>query len=326
VTVPSGSVPPIPESGPAVRIRLDISYDGTDFAGWAVQPGVRTVAGVLGDVLAVLFRDPVRLVVAGRTDSGVHAVGQVAHLDVDPAALDRLTLRRRSLPQVHRTGLSGLQRRLAGMLDSDIRVRAVSFAPAGFDARFSALRRHYRYRIGTAAWGVEPLSRADVFALCRPLDVGAMDRAARALIGLRDFATFCKARPGATTIRELQELSVSEAGDEVVVRVTADAFCHSMVRSLVGALIDVGGGRLAVAEPAAMLAARRRTAAVHTAAACGLTLTGVDYPPDAELSARAAATRALRDDGIGMAGGDGGSTGDQVGTGIHGTDDNEGRS
>lgn len=323
--IPSGSVAPITEGGPAVRLRLDLSYDGTDFAGWALQPGLRTVAGVLGDVLGVLFRGPVTMVVAGRTDSGVHAVGQVAHLDVDPAALHRLTPRRRGLPEQERTALSGLRWRLAGMLANDVRVRAVSVPPAGFDARFSALRRHYRYRIGTAAWGVDPLRRADVLALRRPLDAAAMDRAARTLIGLRDFATFCKARPGATTIRELQQLSVAEAGDEVVVQVAADAFCHSMVRSLVGALIDVGSGHLGVADPAAMMAARRRTAAMHTAPACGLTLMGIDYPPDGELSARAAATRALRLDGSGS----GGTTldGDQIGNGgIHGTFDNEGRS
>jgi tRNA pseudouridine38-40 synthase len=290
----SGSVPPNSRGGPAVRIRLDISYDGTDFAGWAVQPAQRTVAGVLGDALATLFRVPVSLVVAGRTDAGVHAIGQVAHIDVDPARLATLTPRRRNGDNDDHTPLTGLSRRLAGMLPTDVRVRGATAAPDGFDARFSALRRHYRYRISTAAWGVEPIVRAGVLAHQRPLDVEAMSRAAATLLGLQDFATFCKARPGATTIRELQQLAVSAIDDDVLVQVTADAFCHSMVRSLVGALIDVGEGRLPVAEPAAMLSARQRTSAVHTAPACGLTLVGVDYPPAAELAERAAATRTLR--------------------------------
>lgn len=290
----SGSVSPNAEGGPVVRIRLDISYDGTDFAGWAVQPAQRTVAGVLGDVLATLFRVPVSLVVAGRTDAGVHAVGQVAHIDVDSTRLATLTPRRRGGDNDGHTPLTGLSRRLAGMLPTDVRVRSATAAPDGFDARFSALRRHYRYRISTATWGVEPIVRAGVLAHQRPLDIEAMSRAAATLLGLQDFATFCKARPGATTIRELQQLAVSTIDDDVLVQVTADAFCHSMVRSLVGALIDVGEGRLPVTEPAAMLSARRRTSAVHTAPARGLTLVGVDYPPPAELAERAAATKALR--------------------------------
>jgi tRNA pseudouridine38-40 synthase len=274
------------------RLRLDLSYDGTEFAGWAVQPGLRTVAGVLTDKLAVLFRAQVPLVVAGRTDSGVHATGQVAHIDVDSRALIGLAARHREASLSE--GVVGLRRRLAGRLPPDVRVRAVPLAAAGFDARFSALRRHYRYRIGTADWGVDPLHRTDVYARPRPLDTEAMQRAAGTLLGLRDFATFCKARPDATTIRELQQLAVAADGDDVVVTVAADAFCHSMVRSLVGVLIAVGEGRLPVEAPATMLAARERSSAVHTAPARGLTLIGVDYPADTALAARSAATRALR--------------------------------
>ncbi|WP_154674107.1 tRNA pseudouridine(38-40) synthase TruA [Nakamurella lactea] len=281
-------------AAPPVRLRLDISYDGTDFVGWAVQPERRTVAGVLGEALAVLFRTPVSLVVAGRTDSGVHATGQVAHLDVDRMALISLTPRHRdrSLDQ----GCAGLRRRLAGLLPPDVRVRAVTVAPAGFDARFSALRRHYRYRISTADWGVDPLHRSDVFARPRPLDAVAMQRAADTLLGLRDFATFCKARPDGTTIRELQQLSITTDDDDVVITVAADAFCHSMVRSLVGVLIAVGEGRMPITEPAVLLQAKRRTSSVHTAPARGLTLVGVDYPADTALAARSAATRAQRSD------------------------------
>lgn len=296
MTPNDGPVPPSGEDGPVViRLRLDISYDGTDFAGWATQPGLRTVAGVLGDALALLFREPVPLVVAGRTDSGVHATGQVAHIDVARGALSGLAPRH--LIGSPDEGLVGLQRRLAGLLPADLRVRSVAVAPPGFDARFSALRRHYRYRIGTAPWGVDPLHRVDVFARPRPLDADAMQQAAGSLLGLRDFATFCKARPDATTIRELQRLSVTAAGDEVVIEVSADAFCHSMVRSLVGVLMAVGEGRMPVTGPAALLADRRRTSAVHTAPARGLTLVGVDYPADTALAARSAVTRATRSAG-----------------------------
>ncbi|MDQ6656889.1 MAG: tRNA pseudouridine(38-40) synthase TruA [Actinomycetota bacterium] len=301
MTTTSGSVPSCAEGGPVVRIRLDISYDGTDFAGWAIQPGLRTVAGVLGEALALLFRGRVPLVVAGRTDSGVHAVGQVAHIDVDPLMLDTLASRpRRGAPATELTigdGPAGLQRRLAGLLPADVRVRSALPAAEGFDARFSALRRHYRYLIGTAPWGVDPMGRHAVLALGHRLDADRMNRAAATLVGLADFATFCKPRVGATTIRDLQRLEVSSAGDEVTIDVTADAFCHSMVRSLVGVLIAVGEGRLGIAGPARMLAGRRRASDVYTAAARGLTLVAVDYPADAELAKRAAQTRAVRQDG-----------------------------
>lgn len=291
-----------------LRLRLDISYQGTDFVGWAEQPGRRSVAGVLAGALGTLLRAPVRLVVAGRTDSGVHATGQVAHVDVDRATLLGLTPRDRrpSMPSVDAStdaaatdaALVGLIRRLAGLLPGDVRVRSASVAPDGFDARFSALRRHYRYRIGIAEWGVEPGDRPFVLALRRPLDVAAMDDAGQRLLGLRDFAAYCKPREGATTIRELQRLRVVAAPDdrpEVWVDVTADAFCHSMVRSLVGALTAVGLGRDDVDAPARRLADGVRTA-FPVAAAHGLTLLGVDYPPTAELAGRAASTRALRAD------------------------------
>jgi tRNA pseudouridine38-40 synthase len=311
-----------------VRLRLDISYDGTDFSGWAVQPGRRTVAGVLTEALRTLVRLEPRLVVAGRTDAGVHATGQVAHLDVGVDRLVALTPRhlraadRRSGPPhtcegadgdppnrpvpagdgssggMRRESLAsaclGLERRLAGLLPLDVRVRSVVLAAPGFDARFSAVSRSYCYRIGTADWGVEPANRRFVLALQRPLDAEAMSRSAAALIGLHDFAAYCKRREGATTIRDLQRLDVRQVGDEVVVDVTADAFCHSMVRSLVGALIAVGQHRGDPDAPAALLAAARRTVDIHVAPAHGLTLVTVGYPTDTELARRAEQTRALR--------------------------------
>ena len=308
-----------------VRLRLDIAYDGTDFAGWASQPGRRTVAGVLTEALTVLFGAQVAVVVAGRTDAGVHASGQVAHLDADPARLVALTPRDstprdsaprdstphdddppdagsdvRSTPRpVLAAGATGALRRLSGLLPPDVRVRSVAVAPAGFDARFSALARHYRYRIGTTEWGSDPLRRHDIWSRRRLVDVPAMNAAAAALIGLHDFAAFCRPRPGATTIRELQCLAVSQHPGLVEVRVTADAFCHSMVRALVGALVAVGDGRAEIAAPARWLAAGVRSSAFQVAPARGLTLTGVDYPADADLAARALVTRASRQPSFG---------------------------
>jgi tRNA pseudouridine38-40 synthase len=289
-----------------VRLRLSICYDGTDFSGWAVQPARRTVAGVLGDALTVLFRGPVPMVVAGRTDAGVHAAGQVAHIDVPLAGLAGLAPRDliRTGQDATAAGLTGLRRRLAGLLPPDVRVPAVEPAAIGFDARFAALRRHYRYRITCSDWGLPPLRRHDMLHWRRRLDAERMSAAAATLIGLHDFAAFCKPRDGATTIRDLQRLGVT-ATDEphgalaVAIDVTADAFCHSMVRSLVGALIAVGEERFAVERPAELLAARARTAEIAVAPARGLTLVGVDYPPDGQLAARAEATRALRSDPCG---------------------------
>ena len=320
-----------------VRVRLDISYDGTDFSGWAIQPDLRTVAGELTDALRVLLRHPVQIVVAGRTDAGVHAAGQVAHVDVAVDALAALAPRRparsaqegaaapspagptpavpplpvarpsagespsveaRSSPgeavSPAEAGLVGLLRRLAGLLPTDVRVRRVQAAPDGFDARFSALRRHYRYRIGTGEWGVDPPDRKYVFARRRELDVDAMTLAAATLIGLRDFAAFCRPREGASTVRELQALTVLAVGDEVRIDVSADAFCHSMVRALVGSLLSVGEHRVPISRPAELQAAGLRSSQIHVAPALGLTLMAVDYPPDDELAARAQLTRSHR--------------------------------
>ena len=279
-----------------VRLRLDISYDGTEFSGWAIQPDRRTVAGALTQALTVLLRQPVQLVVAGRTDAGVHAQGQVSHVDVEVGALRALAPRNHSADQ-DEAARTGLVRRLAGVLPPDVRVRSVRPAPDGFDARFSALRRHYRYRVGTCEWGVEPCDRRFVLARRRVLDTDAMARAAAALIGLHDFAAFCRPREGASTTRELQDLRVAPTdrpAGEVRIDVVADAFCHSMVRALVGSLLAVGEGREPIERPAAILAAGQRTSAIHVAPAHGLTLMAVDYPPDAELAGRAELTRARR--------------------------------
>jgi tRNA pseudouridine38-40 synthase len=299
---PTDPLPPADPGSATVRLRLDLSYDGTDFSGWAAQPGRRTVAGELSSALAVLFRRPVPLVVAGRTDAGVHALGQVAHIDVDADALVALARRTTAgVPEATeplQRGAFGLLRRLAGLLDDDLRIRRITVAPDGFDARFGALRRHYRYRIAATEFGVNPLRRRDTLAWSRPLDIEDMAAAAWTLVGLNDFAAYCKpAHEGASTIRELQALSVRLLADEpgvVAVDASADAFCHSMVRSLVGALLAVGDGRCGVDRPRELLTARARTSAIHSAPARGLTLLQVDYPDDGALRQRATLTRAVR--------------------------------
>lgn len=295
-----------------IRLRLDLSYDGTNFSGWARQPGLRTVAGEITSALETLLRSSIALVVAGRTDAGVHASGQVAHIDIDLAALLALAPRRKSpeddgnLVVATEAGgdltalvepLRGLVRRLAGVLPPDIRVRRATKAPDGFDARFSAMRRHYRYRVTDAPSGVEPLRRFDTLGWPRALDLARMNAAAIGLVGLHDFAAYCKPREGASTVRELQQLNIvklDEPGSVLVIDVSADAFCHSMVRALVGALLAVGDGRVPVTDPAVKLAARQRTSSIHVAPARGLTLVAVDYPPNAAMAARAAETRSFR--------------------------------
>lgn len=278
-------------SEPTTRLRLDLAYDGTEFAGWAVQEGQRTVAGTLQEALATVFRSPLRLVVAGRTDAGVHAEKQVAHVDVPTAALHH------GYPRSPRPGqpeFLPLVRRLARFLPPDVRVRSISRAPAGFDARFAALRRHYCYRLSTAPYGVDPQQARYVTAWPRDLDVDAMNAACAPLHGLHDFAAFCRHRPGATTIRDLQEFTWSRADHRVSARVVADAFCWNMVRSLVGAVLAVGEGRRDGAWLAGLLTVTSRSSDFAAAPARGLTLVGVDYPPDDQLAARTVVTRDVR--------------------------------
>jgi tRNA pseudouridine38-40 synthase len=261
-----------------VRLRIDVAYDGTDFAGWARQPGQRTVEDTLAAAITMVLRlsEPAALTVAGRTDAGVHALGQVAHVDL-PADTDP----------------PALARRLAGVLPPDVVVRSVAVAPDGFDARFAALGRRYRYRVSDGP--IDPLRRRDTLAWPRPLDPDAMTAAGAALVGEHDFAAYCRPREGATTIRTLRCLAATRDPDgAVVVAAEADAFCHNQVRAMVGALLAVGDGRRPVEWPGEVLAARVRDSAVTVAPAHGLTLVGVDYPPDDELAARVLTTRARR--------------------------------
>ncbi|MET8452475.1 tRNA pseudouridine(38-40) synthase TruA [Streptomyces sp. NPDC005209] len=260
-----------------VRIRLDLSYDGGGFHGWAKQAGgKRTVQGEIEDALRTVTRtkDTIyELTVAGRTDAGVHARGQVAHVDL-PA----------ELWAEHR---EKLLKRLAGRLSKDVRIWRLGEAPEGFDARFSAIWRRYAYRVTDNPGGVDPLLRNHVLWHDWPLDVDAMNEAARALLGEHDFAAYCKKREGATTIRTLQELSLVRGEDGIIsATVRADAFCHNMVRSLIGALLFVGDGHRGPEWPGKVLAAGVRDSAVHVVRPHGLTLEEVGYPADELLAAR----------------------------------------
>ncbi|KOG47992.1 tRNA pseudouridine(38-40) synthase TruA [Streptomyces varsoviensis] len=266
-----------------VRVRLDLSYDGKDFSGWARQREQRTVQGELESALRTVLRlsEPAELTVAGRTDSGVHARGQVAHVDL-PA-------------EVWAEHSEKLLRRLAGRLPHDVRVWRVGEAPAAFNARFSAIWRRYAYRVTDHVGGVDPLLRGHVLWHDWPLDVEAMNEASVALLGEHDFAAYCKRREGATTIRTLQRFRWERGVDGVITAsVRADAFCHNMVRSLVGALLFVGDGHRGVEWPGKVLAAGVRDSAVHVVRPHGLTLEEVGYPADGELAARNLAARNKR--------------------------------
>jgi tRNA pseudouridine38-40 synthase len=281
-------------SSGTVRLRLDLSYDGTDFAGWAPQPDERTVAQVVENALTTILRldQPARLVVAGRTDAGVHAVGQVAHVDV-PAFVDAGVWARAEGEPAKAIDVAVVARRLAGVLPDDVRVREVAIAPEGFHARFAALGRHYAYRVTDRV--PNPLRRHDTAPWPRALDADAMHLAAQTLVGEHDFAAYCKPRSGATTIRTLHELDVTrDAESIVVIAAHADAFCHNQVRSMVGALLAVGDGRQSVEWPGQILGAAVRDPLVNVAPALGLTMIAVDYPGDDELAARAALTRRRR--------------------------------
>jgi len=279
-----------------VRIRLDIAYDGSHFRGWARQPGLRTVQGELESALSRIVGGDPRLVVAGRTDAGVHAAGQVAHLDLDEEQAARLPRRRRDNDELDAIG--ALAGRLRGVLGAyaDVTVSRTSLAPEGFDARFSAVWRRYSYRLADAATGYDPLERQRTTYIRSILDLEAMDAAASRLIGLHDFAAYCRAREEATTIRTLLEYDWHRDGEGVLVaNVRADAFCHSMVRALVGACVAVGEGRIGIDDVVAIREARMRIPETKVLAARGLVLAEVGYPANDLLAARAEQTRKRRD-------------------------------
>jgi tRNA pseudouridine38-40 synthase len=272
-----------------VRLRIDLAYDGAGFHGWARQPGLRTVQGDLEAALDTVLRaQGTALTVAGRTDTGVHARGQVAHVDIEPAVLVAAAGRAAGAPE------EALGRRLNGVLEADLRIRRIRVAPEDFDARFSALWRRYCYRIADDAGTVDPLTRGHVLAWPRRLDVDQMNDASSLLLGEHDFASFCKKREGATTIRSLLELSWARNDGVVEATVRADAFCHNMVRSLVGCLVAVGEGAQAPSWARDVLARGARDSAVTVVRAHGLTLEEVGYPADDELATQAERARVVR--------------------------------
>lgn len=265
-----------------MRWRLDIAYDGTGFSGWATQRGRRTVQGELEDWLPRVLRldSPVSLVCAGRTDAGVHARGQVAHVDLPEQAIE----------DDGRT----VTRRLDRALHNDLVVRRISAAPPGFDARFSAIWRRYVYRLSDASMPPDPLRRHDVTRIGEVIDVDALNAGVPALLGLRDFAAFCRQREGASTIRTLLDLHAERRPEMIEITVRADAFCHSMVRSLVGALVAVGSGRRDLDWLAEVTALGVREPAVKVMPPHGLTLEDVGYPPVDQLAVRAEQARNRR--------------------------------
>ncbi len=278
------------------RIRLDLAYDGNAYRGWAAQPGLPTVQGVLQEGLATLIRREVPVVVAGRTDAGVHARGQVVHFDLTEEEWSRLARGRDITPA------EAMLRRIGGVLsrqDGAVIVHSARQVPDDFDARFSALSRSYTYRLADGPQRRDPLRRFDTAWHPRGLDERLMNAEAISAVaadgGVRDFGSFCKPREMSTTIRQLQSFSIRRGPDDVLLaQLTADAFCHHMVRALIGACIDVGEGRR---EPGWVLSRLERPSwdsSVRLAPPNGLVLESVQYPSDDQLRARAEQTRALR--------------------------------
>ena len=268
-----------PESG-FRRLRLDISYDGTNFSGWGIQPDRRTVQESVEDAISTVAQAKAETIVAGRTDAGVHATGQVIHVDL-PESLE----------------LTDLAYKLNRILDQDIRINQITIAPPAFHARFSALRRYYEYRILDENKVIPPLARFNTESWYRPLDVDVMNQASALLLGTHDYAAFCKFREGATTIRTLETYSWRRDNQGVLVAdVVADAFCYSMVRNLVGAIVCVADGRKDASWISTLLENKERVSDSLVFPARGLSLYKVDYPEDAEVLERAAKTIARREE------------------------------
>ncbi len=268
-----------PESG-FRRLRLDLSYDGTNFSGWGIQPDRRTVQQAVEEAISTVTQLKAETIVAGRTDAGVHATGQVIHVDIPESIV-----------------LDDLAYKLNRILDEDIRINQIQIAPPAFHARFSALRRYYEYRILDENKVIPPLARFNTEPWYRPLDLGLMNEASALLLGTHDYAAFCKFREGATTIRTLESYSWRRDNQGVLIAdVVADAFCYSMVRNLVGAIACVADGRKDVSWISTLLENRERVSDSMVFPGRGLNLYKVDYPSATELLERAAKTIARREE------------------------------
>ena len=269
-----------PESGFS-RFKITLAYDGTNFSGWAKQADQRTVQGDIEDALQKLTGQPIEVIVAGRTDAGVHATAQVIHADIPDGTVD----------------IDNVVYKINRILDEDVRVYSVEPAASGFNARFSALRRHYQYKIADNNRILAPLARYDVATWYRPLSDSLLNEASDVLLGEHDFAAFCKFREGGTTIRRLERFYWRRIEDGIVsADIVADAFCYQQVRNMVGAVVTVAEGRHDIAWLQSMLANKTRVTDSLVFPANGLTLTQVDYPADSELLDRAHQTIARRDE------------------------------
>ena len=297
----------------SARLRLDLRYDGSGFHGWAKQEGLRTVQGEVEQALSTIFGEPLTLTVAGRTDAGVHAASQVAHVDIPDS--------KRSLLDFDEGEQVRLRSRLNGLLsrqysvwhspehprppipksartkgESDVVVTGIEVVDDSFDARFSASRRRYLYRLVDSVAARDPISRSNEWwASERELDVEKMREAAAYLLGEHDFLSFCRPREGATTIRTVKRLDVTrDAAGVILVSVEGDAFCHNMVRSMVGALFEVGRGAKDPSWVEFLVNHPSRDHGVMVAPAKGLTMVGVDYPDRDRWGSRAREARRRR--------------------------------
>lgn len=288
---------------------MTLAYDGTLFHGWAAQPGLRTIEGEVSAALARIARRSVPLTVAGRTDAGVHAREQVVHFDMSTREWQRMNPRPgaivRRLQGLLAQEYSALWRSESMMPraklettsgSSDVVIHRVELVENTFDARFSALGRHYCYILADGQTLADPVMRRNQWwSAAQSLDVGKMNLAANSLLGEHNFLSFCRPREGATTIRTLRKLDVIRREDTTIeVRVSADAFCHSMVRSLVGALYEVGRGKRDQNWVQRLICQPSRQHGVPVAPAQGLTLEKIDYPAPGEWETRALAARNRR--------------------------------
>jgi len=250
-----------PESG-FLRLRIDLAYDGTNYSGWAKQPDRRTVQEEFESALSTITQSEVETIVAGRTDAGVHATGQVIHVDVpETINLDELAFK------------------LNRILDEDIRINNVAVAKGAFNARFSAIRRHYTYKIMDGNKAVPPINRFDITPWYRTLDIDLLNSASALLVGEHDFAAYCKFREGSTTIRNLIRFDWTRNSDGILVaELSADSFCYSMVRNLVGAAVCVAEGRFGAEWIQATLENKERISDSLVFPSRGLTLRQVEYP------------------------------------------------
>lgn len=263
--------------GPLRRVRLGLSYDGSSYHGFAGQPGQRTVAGELALALERIFGSAPRIVCAGRTDAGVHARTQVIHVDL-PAS----TLEQRYGEIAGGGAIPALCRSLSHQLGETVNVFRAEIAPAGFDARHSATWRRYRYDIDCSG-RAEPAQSSAVWVLEADLDVAVMRLGADPLVGEHNFAAFCRqpdGEEGPIMRRVIEATFRPHDHGRVSFEIAANAFCHQMVRSIVGVLVAIGRGKAKPPDVVAMLRSGSRQGAPTIAPAKGLTLISVGYPDE----------------------------------------------